>query len=164
MSPRAAWRLESLGFQRVIDYVPGKQGWYEEGRPRQGASEAETWLSDLASSDIPQCRPGDRIGDLRKRLQPDGFLGCVVLNEQNIVLGVLRKKALEQAAPDAAVADAMEPAPKTYRPNAKLTDLVKAMRERDIKTFTLVTTSGGAFLAAISRADAEATLQHDEGQ
>ena len=29
LSPRAAWRLETLGFD-AFDYVPGKQAWYEE--------------------------------------------------------------------------------------------------------------------------------------
>jgi CBS domain-containing protein len=162
MSPRAAWRLESLGFTRVIDYVPGKQGWYEEGRPREGKAEAETWLTDLAGSDIPLCRPGDRLNDLRRRLPRDGFLGCVVVNEHNIVFGVLRKKAFEEADPERTAADVMDPAPKTFRPNGRLTDLISSMRENDVKSFSLVTTHSGEFLAAISRADAEATLEHDE--
>jgi hypothetical protein len=33
MSPRAAWRLESIGFQHVYDYVAGKADWGGAGRP-----------------------------------------------------------------------------------------------------------------------------------
>jgi hypothetical protein len=34
MSPRAAWRLEGLGFERVYDYVPGESDWFASGLPR----------------------------------------------------------------------------------------------------------------------------------
>ena len=36
MSPRAAWRLESLGFSKVYDYVEGKADWAVAGLPREG--------------------------------------------------------------------------------------------------------------------------------
>ena len=35
MSPRAAWRLESLGFARVYDYVAGKADWMAAGLPTE---------------------------------------------------------------------------------------------------------------------------------
>jgi 3-mercaptopyruvate sulfurtransferase SseA len=31
MSPRAAWRLKTLGFERVYDYVGGKADWLAHG-------------------------------------------------------------------------------------------------------------------------------------
>ena len=36
MSPRAAWRLEGLGFERVYDYVPGKADWSASGLSTEG--------------------------------------------------------------------------------------------------------------------------------
>ncbi len=36
MSPRAAWRFESLGGTRVYDYVAGKVDWFAAGLPREG--------------------------------------------------------------------------------------------------------------------------------
>ncbi|MDP9404293.1 MAG: rhodanese-like domain-containing protein [Actinomycetota bacterium] len=33
MSPRAAWRLEHLGFAQVYDYVAGKVDWMAAGLP-----------------------------------------------------------------------------------------------------------------------------------
>ena len=36
MSPRAAWRLETLGFERVYDYVGGKADWLGHALPREG--------------------------------------------------------------------------------------------------------------------------------
>jgi rhodanese-related sulfurtransferase len=36
MSPRAAWRLETLGFERVYHYVGGKADWLAHALPREG--------------------------------------------------------------------------------------------------------------------------------
>jgi hypothetical protein len=36
MSPRAAWRLESIGFTRVHDYVAGRADWGSFGLPLEG--------------------------------------------------------------------------------------------------------------------------------
>jgi rhodanese-related sulfurtransferase len=36
MSPRAAWRLESIGFTEVHDYVAGKADWGSAGLPLEG--------------------------------------------------------------------------------------------------------------------------------
>ncbi len=162
MSPRAAWRLESLGFQRPVDYVPGKQGWYEENEPRQGKAEEEIWLGDVANSDVPTCSLKDHVGEIRDRVRAASRDTCVVVNEHGVVLGLLRKKALD-ANPDVTAEAAMESGPSTFRPNVTLAELLKFMRERNIKTSSLVTTLGGKLIGVISRDDAEATAAH-EGQ
>lgn len=36
MSPRAACRLETLGFHHVYDYMPGMADWLARGLPREG--------------------------------------------------------------------------------------------------------------------------------
>lgn len=162
MSPRAAWRLETLGFRDVIDYVPGKQAWFEANQAREGTSLHETWLGDVADETVPTCGLDDRIGDLRERVDADGRQTCIVVNERGIVLGLLRQKAL--ASPnDKRAEDVMAPGPKTFRPNLRLEDLLESMREHDIKTNSLVTTGEGQLLGVISRADAEATLAHEQG-
>lgn len=40
MSPRAACRLERLGFKKVYDFVPGKLAWLAMGWPREGTAAA----------------------------------------------------------------------------------------------------------------------------
>jgi rhodanese-related sulfurtransferase len=37
MSPRAAWRLEGLGFSEVHHYASGKAGWFAARLPMEGA-------------------------------------------------------------------------------------------------------------------------------
>ncbi len=160
MSPRAAWRLESLGFNQVIDYVPGKQAWYEESEPREGKATDEIWIGDVADGNVPTCTLTERIGDLRDRVRADGRDTCVVINAQGIVLGLLRKRALE-ASPEATAEEVMASGPKTFRPNVTLQELLKSMRDHDIQTNSLVTTLHGRLVGVISRADAEATIAHE---
>src|SRR5688572_23586838 len=42
MSPRAASRLETLGFEQVYDYVAGKADWGSGGLPLEGENGSET--------------------------------------------------------------------------------------------------------------------------
>ena len=94
MSPRAAWRLESLGFTQVFDYVAGEQDWFAYGLPREGKLAGVPHAGELARRDTPTCRLTDRIGDVRDQAWGTGWNACVVVNEERIVLGLLREQAL----------------------------------------------------------------------
>jgi len=61
MSPRAASRLESLGFEQVYDYVAGKADWGSAGLPLEGAEGSETRAGAHVRLDAPNCRPEDRL-------------------------------------------------------------------------------------------------------
>ena len=143
----------------MIDYVPGKQAWYEENGPHEGKAIDEIWIGDVADSEVPTCGLKDRIGDVRSRTA--GWDTCVVVNSERVVLGLLRKKELD-ADPNATAEQVMRPGPKTFRPNVTLQELLKSMRDHDIQTNSLVTTLEGRLLGVISRADAEATLVHEQ--
>jgi CBS domain-containing protein len=151
-------RLETLGFKNVIDYRPGKVAWFEENQPREGKATDETWIGDVADSNVPTCGLTERVGDIGARTV--GWDTCVVVNPERVVLGLLRKKELEGDR-DATAEQVMRPGPKTFRPNVTLEELLKSMREHDIQTNSLVTTADGRLLGVISRADAEATLAHE---
>jgi len=162
MSPRAAWRLETLGFKRVIDYVPGKQAWYEENEPREGKAVDEIWIGDVADAEVPTCGLTERLGAVRARVRAAASDTCVVVNSERVVLGLLRTSELDSD-PDATAEVAMRPGPKTFRPSVTLQELLKSMRDHDIETSSLVTTLEGRLVGTISRADAEATLAHEQG-
>ena len=68
MSPRAACRLETLGFPDVSDYVAGKADWLAHGLPREGEKATERRALDLAADDVVTCGLEDRIGDVRARV------------------------------------------------------------------------------------------------
>lgn len=142
----------------MIDYVPGKVAWFEENQPREGKAVDETWIGDVADSEVPTCGLSEKIGDIRGRTA--GWGTCVVVNPERVVLGLLRKTELEGDA-TATAEQVMRPGPKTFRPNVTLEELLKSMRDHDIQTNSLVTNGEGTLLGVISRVDAEATLAHD---
>ena len=48
MSPRAAWRLETLGFEKVFDYVDGRADWLAAGLPTEGTGSSLPKAGDVA--------------------------------------------------------------------------------------------------------------------
>jgi len=148
-----------LGFKTVIDYVPGKVAWFEANQPREGKTVDEIWIGDVAASDVPTCSLTETIGDIRRRTGE--WDTCVVVDKEGVVLGLLRKKELD-ADPKVTAERVMRPGPKTFRPNVTLQELLKSMRDHEIQTNSLVTTGEGRLLGVISRADAEATLAHEQ--
>jgi Mg/Co/Ni transporter MgtE len=117
-------------------------------------------VGDVADDSVPTCGLKERIAEIRERVSADGRDTCIVVNDEKIVLGLLRKKALGSD-PEATAEAVMDPGPKTFRPSVTLEELVRSMREHDIQTNSLVTTLQGRLLGVISRADAEATLAHE---
>jgi CBS domain-containing protein len=156
MSPRAAWRLESLGFTQVFDYVAGKQDWLTSGLPREGTSAKVPYIGDLARRDVPRCGLTDRVGDVLERVRAAGWDVCVVVNDPGVVLGLLRADA-SASDPRAAVELVMESGPSTFRPNVSLEAIVHDMREHGLDR-ALVTTSAGRLLGILPREDAERRL------
>jgi predicted transcriptional regulator len=77
----------------------------------------------------------------------------VVVNDEGIVLGLLRDKELD-ADPEAAAEQVMRSGPGTFRPDAPIKDVLDRMRRRNVRT-VLVTTSDGKLLALLRREDAE---------
>ena len=116
MSPRAAWRLESLGFKEVYDYVAGKADWMTAGLPIEGEASEEQTIGKLARRDVPVCGPREPVGQVRERVEAAGWDEAMVVNEQRIVFGRLDSARLASA-PETIVASVMETAPVTFRPN-----------------------------------------------
>jgi CBS domain-containing protein len=156
MSPRAAWRLEELGFTEVYDYVPSKADWFAAGLPREGKAAETPWTGDLTRDDVPTCAPSERLGDVRERVLASGYDLCLVLNEHQIVLGLLRGDALSKD-PSAKVRDVMELGPTTQRPDIPIEDLLRSPANQGAKSW-VVTTLHGVLLGVLLRADAERAL------
>ena len=153
MSPRAAWRLEGLGFETVYDYVPGKADWFASGLPREGKLALSPTIGDAARRDVPTCAPVETIGVVRERVWKMGWDRCVVVNEKRVVLGLLREKELSSD-PEAPVEEAMRNGPATFRPNEPVGKMAKRMQDREA-TAVLVTTSDGRLVGLLYREDAE---------
>ena len=157
MSPRAAWRLEALGFAEVYDYAASKADWFACGQPREGLSTEVPWVLDLVSDDVPTCSPDDRVGDVRERVTASGSDLCVVLNAERIVVGILRGDALSKEV-DARAEELMELGPKTVRPSTVVDELLRRRSSQGVKSW-VVTTSRGVLLGLLKRDDAERALE-----
>jgi hypothetical protein len=64
MSPRAASRLETLGFRHVYDYAAGKADWFSAGLPMEGEVANAVFIGRLVRADVPNCRLEDRVADV----------------------------------------------------------------------------------------------------
>jgi CBS domain-containing protein len=163
MSPRAAWRLESLGFGRVYDYAAGKLDWLGAGLPIEGRFEGWPTAGTVARKDIPTCRLDEPMGEVRARVKEAGWEACVVVNEERVVLGLLRAGELEAPvdrtagleAPAGRTAEqAMRPGPSTFRPHVPIREMAKFMGEHHLES-SPVTTSDGRLVGLLRREDAE---------
>ena len=72
MSPRAAWRLERLGFEQVFDFSVGKAAWLAMGWPREGTAAAVPNAGEVARSGTPTCWLDDRIRGVREGILAAG--------------------------------------------------------------------------------------------
>ena len=158
MSPRAAWRLESLGFTEVYDYVAGKVDWLAAGLPTEGANAQRPRAADVAARDVPTCRLDERLGDVSARVIEAGWDVCVVVNDHLIVLGLLRSAELS-GDPDTLIEQAMRPGPSTFRPQVDIEEMARYMVEHDVPS-SPVTTSEGRLVGLLRRDDATRTA-HD---
>lgn len=161
MSPRAAWRLESLGFTRVYDFVPGKAAWLAMGLPREGRSADIPNAGEVADSDVPTCLLSDPIGEVRRRVVTGDQDICVVLHPEGVVMGRLRGEAFSRD-PQSKAEDVMDPGVTTVRPSEPLGPLVERMRKRGVKA-VVVTTLKGKLVGLLRREKAEGTLTASTG-
>src|SRR5213083_1224156 len=128
MSPRAAWRLETLGFTRVYYYAAGKADWAAYGLPVEGEVTKSARLKDIARTDVPTCSLDDTVLIARRRAG-DG--------ETN-----------------ARVGDVMRPGTSTFRPNVSTREMLDYMDRREHET-SLVTTPDGRLVGLVLREDLE---------
>jgi CBS domain-containing protein len=156
MSPRAAARLESLGFSQVYDYVAGKMDWAAMGWPTEGKVAERPRAGDLARKSVPTCHLDERVGDVRARTEAVGWNVCLVVSEGGILLGRLRQRVLE-AESDALVEQVMEEGPTTIRPNTELEAIIRRMQNRKVATI-VVTRADGTLIGILYRKDGEEKL------
>jgi rhodanese-related sulfurtransferase/CBS domain-containing protein len=161
LSPRAACRLETLGFSDVYDYVVGKQDWLARGLPIEGEKADVLTAGVVAKNDVVTCGLTDRVGDVQKQVLGSPYRFALVISVAGHVLGRLRESMLEHCDPESSAEEVMQPGPSTVRFDIELPALVERLRARDFK-FAVVTTPGGILVGVVRRSDVERHLS-DEG-
>lgn len=155
MSPRAACRLATLGFENVYDYMPGKVDWMARALPAKGTKANEPRAIDLARHDVVTCRPDEPIGEVRPRVHAAPYGFAFVTTPDNVLLGRLRKAALDGDPALEAIA-VMEPGPSTTRPDIAPTKLRERLQATDLTTAVL-TDPEGRLLGLVRRADLDSS-------
>lgn len=149
MSPRAACRLEALGFEQVYDYAPGKVDWLAHGLPTEKEAELPQRAGDAADDRVVTCGLDDQVGAVRERVADSPFGFALVTSANRVLLGRLRKAALE-GDPQARAEEVMEAGPSTVRPHVPLQGVLERLAERDLR-IAIVTTPEGRLIGVIRR-------------
>ncbi|HEX6075762.1 MAG TPA: rhodanese-like domain-containing protein [Micromonosporaceae bacterium] len=160
LGPRAAHRLESLGFTNVYQYKAGKVDWLANGLPVEGEESAALTVGRLARDDVVTATPDETVGKVRDRVAVSPYRFALVVDEHGVVLGRLRQEVLS-ADPDARADRVMEAGPATLRPNIRAEELAEHMRHKDLR-YAIVTTPEGRLLGVARRADLEAAVATPE--
>lgn len=149
LSPRAAWRLVSLGFTSVHDYVAGQADWAAAGFPTEGTALARPRLVDVALRDVPRCGLDETLADVSRRI--GDWEVAVVVDDDGVVLGQVTPEVLGVGG-DRTVEQVMKEGPVTYRPNVPVAELAQRFDEHHVHR-ALVTTSSGRLIGLVRRAD-----------
>jgi CBS domain-containing protein len=147
MSPRAAWRLEALGYGEVYDYVAGKSDWRAAGLPTEGTASRRPRVTERMDRTPETCAPSEPVAEVVTRVARRGASVCVVVNEQRVVLGRLRLDRIDPG--DFRPAEeVMEPGPTTIRADADPVETIERMRRRGATTL-IVSTPEGVLLGVV---------------
>jgi Mg/Co/Ni transporter MgtE len=155
----------------VYDYGAGKQDWLAAGLPVEGRGADVPRAGTVARDDVPTCRLDERLGGVADRAREAGWDAAVVVNDDRVVLGLLREEELA-GDPDERVERAMRPGPSTFRPHVHIVEMARYMVEHDLAS-TPITTGDGVLLGLLRREDAVAAAaefqrrhreeHHDQG-
>ncbi len=152
MAPRAAARLESLGFENVYEYAAGKLDWMAAGLETEGESSHHPRAGDVARKDVPIARLDETVGEVARRVAEAGWNAAVVLDGERKVLGLLRSEELKKDR-GLLIEDAMRPGPSTFRPYVPIKEVADYMVEHELAS-SPITRSDGTLVGLLLRSDA----------
>ncbi len=150
MSPRAATRLEELGFE-AYDYALSKVDWMAHAMPMEGTASTRPTAGSSARDDVATCKLDDTAATIKQSIDsiPYGF--ALVLADR-VVLGRVRRSRLDAATDDASAEELMEPGPSTTRPHTDPDELAKQLQRSGVNT-AILTTPEGELIGVVRRAD-----------
>ena len=145
LSARAAWRLSSLGFTQIFRYTVGKADWLANGLPVEGSEAGLETVADIVDMEVPTCKRGERVGDVRQRVTSEGWNTCVVVNDNMIVLGILQAIDLEKGDPTWPAEEVMQRDPLAFRLDVRLVQALEQMKQQRLENALVTTTDGRLF-------------------
>lgn len=152
MSPRAACRLATLGFTRVYDYTAGKVDWLARGLPVDGKRADEPTAGSLSRDDVATSPLDASSGDVRRAIADSPYGHALVLSAGGVVLGRVRKSALDALSDSDPIVTVLEPRPQTIRPHLTKAKLKERFEAYDFRTL-VVTRPDGTLIGVVRRND-----------
>jgi predicted transcriptional regulator len=101
---------------------------------------------------VTVCGLKDRLGDVRDRARQSGLEVAVAVDQDRIVLGLLRSKQLGMD-PNLAVEQAMRSGPSTFRPYVSMKEMADHMVEHALESAP-ITTSDGKLVGVLLKSEA----------
>jgi rhodanese-related sulfurtransferase len=150
MSPRAASRLDQLGFE-AHDYALGKVDWMAHALPMEGTAATRPTAGSYARDDVATCKLDDVPATIKQSIDSTPYGFALVLAE-GIVLGRVRRSRLDAASEDASAEELMEPGPSTTRPHTDRDELAKQLQRSAVNT-AILTTPEGELIGLVRRGD-----------
>jgi CBS domain-containing protein len=150
MSPRAVCRLATLGFTRVHDYAPGKVDWLAHGLLAEGTNAGLPTAGTLARQDAATCTLDTSSAEALEAIAASRYGFALVLSPGGLLLGRLRRSALEAVPADTPIEPILEPGPSTIRPHLTVEDLRQRAQRSDVQTL-LVTRPDGTLVGVLRR-------------
>ncbi|MGH2673450.1 MAG: CBS domain-containing protein [Actinomycetota bacterium] len=118
----------------------------------EGTGSQAPRAGDVARRDVPTCRMDERIDGVRERVHAAGWEVCVVVNDERVVFGLLRREELLKGS-DEPVERIMRPGPSTFRPHVRIEEMAAYMTEHDLPS-SPITTSDGRLVGILLKDDA----------
>src|SRR6266542_3595835 len=94
MSPRAACRLEQLGFTDVYDYTTGKADWLAHGLATEGEQAGVLRARHALRGDVATATIDEPIGEIRPRVATSPYGLALVVAADGTLVGRLRAAPL----------------------------------------------------------------------
>jgi CBS domain-containing protein len=142
--------------------VDGKLDWLAAGLPTKGTNAERPRAGTVARGDVPTCRLDEPVGEVRERVRAAGWDACVAVNDERVVLGLLREAELDRDGGEP-IGRVMRPGPSTFRPHVPIVEMARFMVAHDLPT-SPITSSDGRLIGVLRREDAvrAADQLHDD--
>ena len=118
--------------------------WLSFGLAVEGEELSELLIENIERR-VPACRDNDSVKMARKTAAEMGFNTCAVVNEQNVVLGLIGTDGSQSGNAESPVSDVMKLGPKTLRPGSSVKEATKVAQKNSWPEI-LVTSSDGKLM------------------
>ena len=132
------------------DYAAGKVDWLAHGLRAEGTAADRPTAGRLARDDAPTCALDTTAGEALRAIADSPYGFALMISADGVLLGRLRRSALENVASEDSVEAILEPGPSTIRPHETAAELLTRLERSDVRTL-LVTRPDGTLLGVVRR-------------